>query len=74
MHLYTWSPQTLVNLFKICDIDVISWDSICHQWMPNYQKIQKLFGWKIFHKLCCLYCKKTGTGYQTRVIGTVRKE
>lgn len=74
MHLYTWSPQTLVNLFKVCDISVIGYESICHMWMPHYQKIQEKFGWKIFHKLCWLYCKIKGTGYQTCVIGTVRKD
>ena len=73
MHLYTWAPQNLVNLYMYCGINVISFDSICHMWVPNYQKVQRKFGWSIFHKLCRLYCWFKGTGYQTRVVGSVRK-
>lgn len=73
MHLYTWTPQTLVNLFRVCGIDIVEHSSICHMWPLHYQKIQRLVGWNIFHKICWLYCKIKGTGYQTRVIGVVRK-
>lgn len=73
MHLYTWTPQNMVNLFKVCDIRIIDYGSICHMWMPHYQKIQQILGWKVFHKLCRLYCFIKKTGYQTFVAGTVKK-
>lgn len=69
MHLYTWSPQTLFNLFKQADILPIEAETICHMWMPHYQKIQQLFGWNIFHILCKIYCFINGKGYQTKVVG-----
>lgn len=73
MHLYTWTPQNLVNLFRQCDINVIRYNSICHMWIPHYKKIQQIVGWNIFHKLCAIYCFIKGTGYQTFVYGSVRK-
>lgn len=69
MHLYTWTPQNLVNLFRVCGFEVTGYDSICHMWPPHFQKLQKIVGWKMFHKLCRIYCKIKGTGYQTRVVG-----
>lgn len=72
-HLFTWSPQTLVNLFKAADISVVDYHSICHLWPPHYDKIQRIFGWNVFHKLSWLYCKLHGKIYQTRVVGAVLK-
>lgn len=72
MHLFTWAPQNLYNLFRTCGIEVVQCKNICHAWMPNYLRIQKLFGWKIFHKLCVLYCIKTKL-YQSLVVGRNKK-
>lgn len=73
MHLFTWSPQNLVNLFKECEIEVVDYESICHMWVPHYQMVQKIIGWELFHALCEFYCKIKKTGYQTLVIGKVNK-
>lgn len=74
MHLYTWSPQTLVNLFRVADISVLKYNSIYHLWMPHYQTIQKIFGWKIFNMLCTVYGRLKGTIKQTIVVGSVLKK
>lgn len=74
MHLYTWTPQNLVNLFKVCGIEVIKYKTICHTWIPHFQKVQKLVGWNVFHKLCRLYCRVKKQGYQTCVVGVVNKD
>lgn len=74
LHLFTWTPQNLVNLFATCGFELFDYGSICHMWPPHFQKIQKIFGWKVFHRICRLYCRIKGTGYQTRVVGVVWKD
>lgn len=74
MHLYTWSPLALSNLFKVAGLTPIKADSICNAWMPHYQFVQKVFGWTIFRKLCTVYALfKSITRHnvlQTRVVAT----
>lgn len=72
MHLYTWSPQNLVNLFKICEYEIVDYGRICHKWPRHYVRIQKILGWKNFHRLCKIYAHIRGNGYQTFVVGKVR--
>lgn len=69
MHLYTWSPQNLVNMFKKCGFDVKRYGCIKHCWMDNYMQIQKLFGWAGFHRLCKLYSRVRRKGFQTYCSG-----
>lgn len=55
MHLYTWAPQNMYNLLRVSGFKVEECRRLRHAWMPNYMRIQKLVGWKIFHLLCKLY-------------------
>lgn len=55
MHLYTWSPQNLYNLLSINGLKVVECRRLTHAWPPYYLKIQKLVGWKNYHRLCILY-------------------
>ncbi|MCM1262525.1 MAG: class I SAM-dependent methyltransferase [Butyrivibrio sp.] len=66
-HLYTWTPQNMYNLCKLCGWEVESCESLCNAWMPYYYKIQRVVGWKIFNLLCYLY-GKLRRRYQTRVV------
>lgn len=72
-HLFTWSPQNLFNLFKKADLEIVSCVRLIHSWMPGYVKVQKLFGWQLFHLLCGLYCRIKRGGYQTVIVANVRK-
>lgn len=71
MHLYTWNPQQLANLFSVAGYKVVRADSIKHKWVPKYLLVQRLGGWKIFHFLCKLWCRIRRTGYQTRVVAVL---
>lgn len=68
MHLYTWSPQNLGNLFKVAGYKIVSVDQINHLWPPFYSIIYKLFGQKIFDVICRIYCRLYGKMYQVRVV------
>lgn len=72
MHLFTWSPQNLFNLFKECGIEVVECKSLCHAWMPGYKYVQQIVGWRAFHKLCSIYCKITRK-YQSFILGKNKK-
>lgn len=67
MHLYTWSPQNLRNLFVFCGYNVLKSEHIDTAWMPNYLRIQQLLGWRCFHILCRLYSKRKNI-HQTIVV------
>lgn len=71
MHLYTWTPQNLVNLFRTCGYEILEFGRIFHKWPKFYVGIQKIFGWNIFHKLCKLYSHIRKNGYQTFVVGRI---
>lgn len=67
MHLYTWSPQNLGNLFKSAGYKVKKIDIIRHTWPPNYENIYNHFGRKIFDVTSKLYSKINGI-YQLRIV------
>lgn len=73
MHLYTWSPQNMYNLCKVCGWKIESCESLCNAWMPYYSKVQHIVGWKKFHLLCKLYAKLRGI-YQTRIVCVKNRE
>lgn len=72
-HLYTWSPQNLLNLFIEAGYEVEKVERIFHSWPQNYMKIQSFFGWKFFHIICRLNSRIFKKGYQTRIVG-IRNE
>lgn len=72
-HLYTWSPQNLYNLLRVCGIDVIECKRLCHAWIPGYRKVQQIVGWKMFHRLCVLN-SLIRKRYQTIAVGVVAKD
>jgi hypothetical protein len=54
MHIYTWNPTTLGNLFSSAGFEVLSATMIFHFWPPYYRKIARL-GWPVFDLSCRLY-------------------
>lgn len=72
MHLFTWAPQNLHNLCKACGLEVEKSERICLQWMPHFELVQKIFGWKLFRILCYFSCL-IGKEYQNRCIA-IRRE
>lgn len=72
MHIHTFSPQNLYNLFLSVGLKEIKASRICHKWVPGYKHIQKALGWRVFHSMCYIY-GGLRKGYQTRCIGLVEK-
>lgn len=69
MHLFTWSPQNLFNLFKRCGYKNIESCRLQHCWPPiGYIQLEKIFGWKIFHCICRVY-SIISKNYQTICTG-----
>lgn len=68
MHLYTWTPQNLANLFKTAGYTVLSVEVLRHMWPKDYVTIAHRFGEKIFHKICRLNSIYHKTGYQVRIV------
>lgn len=54
MHLYTWNPTTLGNLFKAAGYRVEQVDVLRHKWPPRYLQLRKLLGQAGFDLLCRL--------------------
>lgn len=70
MHLYTWGPQQLYNLFKSVGYNVKDVDVISHRWMPKYRTVQRIFGWKVFHIFCRIYGSFVRNIKQIRIYAT----
>lgn len=68
MHMYTWSPQNLYNLFKVCGFNVQSCKRLTFAWMKHFITIQKIVGWKAFGVLCRINGMRIHQ-YQTILIG-----
>lgn len=56
-HLYTWSEMNLGNLFDAAGFDVVSVNEVLHRWPPYYEKIDRLFGDRVFNLCCLLYAR-----------------
>ena len=72
MHLYTWSPQNLRNLFVHCGIEVERSERLYHYWPKGYRFVQKVTGWSGFHFICGVTSIIRHL-YQTRTIGVVKE-
>ena len=55
-HLYTWSPQSLGNLFSEAGFTVESCEPFIHVWPPRiYELIAQVAGKRAFHLCCRVY-------------------
>jgi hypothetical protein len=54
-HLFTWSPRNLGNLFESAGYETIECKAFHHRWIPKCMAVQKLLGWKLFHKVSRAY-------------------
>jgi len=68
-HLFTWSPQNLLNLFLDAGYKIELAERIHHSWPRHFMFVQKLFGWKIFNAICFLKSVLFRTGFQTKIVG-----
>jgi SAM-dependent methyltransferase len=66
-HLYTWSEMNLGNLFIEAGFSVIESKELLHRFPPNFRKIHKLFGTKLFHKICNLYAHWARYRHMTQI-------
>lgn len=56
-HLYTWSPQSLANLFLRAGFEVDSCEPLKHRWPPNYRRYAKLGGRRLFDLACRVWAR-----------------
>ena len=54
-HLFSWSPMNIGNLFVEIGFKIIKVKKCSNKWPPVYQKLQRIFGWKVFLILCKLW-------------------
>jgi SAM-dependent methyltransferase len=66
-HLYTWSEMNLGNLFTEAGFSVIESKELLHRFPPKFRKIHKLFGTKLFHKICNLYAHWARYRHMTQI-------
>ncbi len=67
-HLFTWSPLNLGNLLDCAGFKVIESKTIYHKWVPKYETIVNIFGWKVFHLLSKAWSFIDRSSYQVRAI------
>jgi SAM-dependent methyltransferase len=70
-HLFTWSEQSLGNLFTKAGYKIVKVETIKHLWPPHFKEIHRLFGDRIFHILSKLYARVKSKTFQIRVIAKV---
>lgn len=68
MHLYTWTPQNMVNLFIRAGYEVEECQVIKHTWPKHYRWIAKRLGFNMFHFICRLKSIICMQGYQIRIV------
>ena len=66
-HLYTWSEMNLGNLFTEAGFLVIESKELLHRFPPNFRKIHKLVGKRLFHKVCNLYARWARYRHMTQI-------
>jgi SAM-dependent methyltransferase len=72
-HLYTWSPQSLGNLFNEAGYTVESCEPFIHIWPPRiYALIAHRAGKRAFHLCCKIYGFLTYLGVSPSVVSEVR--
>jgi SAM-dependent methyltransferase len=68
-HLFSWGALSLGNLFKSAGFSVIESKPYIHKWPPNYQRLAKIFGRKMFDLICKIYARIERSSFQIRIIG-----
>jgi SAM-dependent methyltransferase len=71
-HLYSFSPMNLGNILQDVGFKDISTMPVLHKWPPGFEKINKFFGFKIFHFLSWIYGSINKRVVQVKGIGTKR--
>jgi SAM-dependent methyltransferase len=54
-HLYSFSPMNLGNILHAVGFKETKTEAVFHKWVPNYKVINRVFGFKMFHRLSWLY-------------------
>jgi len=67
-HLYSWSPMCIGNLFHEAGFRVMESLPYKHKWPPYYDKIARMFGRKVFNRVCKIYARMETSWYQVRVV------
>ena len=67
-HLYSWSPMCIGNLFTLAGFSVMESNPYIHKWPPNYAKIAKFGGRKVFDIACRIYGQLKREWFQVRIV------
>ena len=67
MHLYSWNPQTIGNLFTKAGFNVLDIKPIWHKWIPCYIQISSL-SWGLFDTLSRIYSVLNCNYSQIRIV------
>jgi SAM-dependent methyltransferase len=70
MHLYTWSPQNLGNLFKVTGYKVLSVKLLKTLWPPYYELLFRLFGLTVFNFISKVYSLLYGRLYEIQIVAS----
>lgn len=68
-HLFSWSPQSLGNLFREAGYEVVSVKPYFHKWPPGYLKLSKL-GERLFHTVCRIWGRIDQSWTQVQIRAT----
>ena len=68
MHIFSWGPMSLGNLFTVAGFNVYQSIPYIHKWPPKYEYIARKFGRRGFNVICRLYARYKRDGYQVKVI------
>lgn len=67
-HLYTWSPMCIGNLFHRAGFEVLESRAFVHKWPPQWLRLQRLAGWKLFHLASTLWGHLARDWFQVRCV------
>lgn len=68
MHLYTWSPVNIGNLFHCAGFQIIEVSRYTHRWPPFLMTIDRVFGRKICNFICHVYARMRPKLTQIRLV------
>lgn len=67
MHIYTWSPMNLGNLFASAGLEVDSVQAVYHKWPPHYKQWANL-GRYAFEMACRIYGRLKTDVVQVKIV------
>jgi len=68
-HLYSFSPMNLGNILQAAGFKEIKIEPVFHKWAPKYKLIDRVFGFKMFHRLSWLYGNINRSLVQVKGVG-----